>query len=289
MYAALSHDIVAHDMTHALLDGLHEAFREPSTPTCWRSMKASRISWRFCSNSAISTWSAASGRQSLHVNLLGNLARQFGDATSGRSALRSGYLSVDQNGRTTVTKPEKTLWKANTEPHTRGSILVATVYAAFLAIYKTRTADLYRIASNGSMDALLHQIEPDLVNRLAVAAARSARHVLRMCIRALDYCPPVDINFGDYLRAIISADMDVVPDDSLHYRVAFIESFRAWGIYPDGPNALSVESLVWPPVSLPMDGVLNPVVRLLKKFAQDQSGTTDREEQFKINEACKKL
>jgi hypothetical protein len=230
---------------------------------------------------------AAVGGNLSMENLLGNLARQFGDATSGRSALRSAYLSVDQNGHTTVIQPEKTLWKANTEPHTRGSILVATVYAAFLAIYKTRTADLYRIA-NGSMDAPLHQIKPDLVNRLAAEAARSARHVLRMCIRALDYCPPVDINFGDYLRAIISADTDIAPDDPLHYRVAFIESFRAWGIYPDGLNALSVESLVWPPVALPTDGVLAPVVKLLRRFAQDQSGTMNRREQFAINEACKK-
>ena len=32
VYAALSHDIIAHEMTHALLDGIHKAFREPSNP-----------------------------------------------------------------------------------------------------------------------------------------------------------------------------------------------------------------------------------------------------------------
>jgi len=47
-----------------------------------------------------------------------------------------------------------------------------------------------------------------------------------MCIRALDYCPPVDITFGDYLRALITADVDLVPGDEHHYRVAIIEAFR---------------------------------------------------------------
>jgi hypothetical protein len=40
--------------------------------------------------------------------------------------------------------------------------------------------------------------------RLANEAAKAARHVLNMCIRALDYCPPVDITFGEYLRGIIT-------------------------------------------------------------------------------------
>ena len=43
-----------------------------------------------------------------------------------------------------------------------------------------------------------------------------------MCIRALDYCPPVDITFGEYLRALITADADLVPDDDRGYRVAMI-------------------------------------------------------------------
>ena len=47
-----------------------------------------------------------------------------------------------------------------------------------------------------------------------------------MCIRALDYCPPVNLEFGDYLRAIITADRDLIRDDNSGYRVAFIDAFR---------------------------------------------------------------
>jgi hypothetical protein len=69
--------------------------------------------------------------------------------------------------------------------------------------------------------------------------------VLRMCIRALDYCPPVDITFGEYLRALITADIDMVADDHYGYRVAFMESFRKWGILPLDVRTISEETLSW--------------------------------------------
>ena len=65
-----------------------------------------------------------------------------------------------------------------------------------------------------------------------------------MCIRAIDYCPPVDITFGDFLRAIITADSDLaINDDKYHYRLAFINAFRRRGIYPVNLKSLSEQSL----------------------------------------------
>jgi hypothetical protein len=89
-------------------------------------------------------------------------------------------------------------------------------------------------------------IHPDLATRLAQEAAITAESILRMCIRAIDYCPPVNITFGEYLRAIITADINIDPEDEDRYRVAFIESFRQWGIYPRGIRSMSVEALTWP-------------------------------------------
>jgi hypothetical protein len=66
-----------------------------------------------------------------------------------------------------------------------------------------------------------------------------------MCIRALDYLPPVDVTFGEYLRALITADVDVVPNDRLGYRTAFMEAFRDRGILPRNVRTISQESLMW--------------------------------------------
>ena len=113
-------------------------------------------------------------------------------------------------------------------------------------MYRSRTADLYRIASDGTGVLRDGDIHPDLSSRLAEEAARTARYILQMCIRAIDYCPPFGITFGDYLRAVITADAELNPDDAVGYRLAFVESFRQWGIYPEGMRSLSVEALMWP-------------------------------------------
>jgi hypothetical protein len=66
-----------------------------------------------------------------------------------------------------------------------------------------------------------------------------------LCIRALDYAPAVDITFGDYLRALITADHDLVRDDDLGYRSALIDAFRSRGIRPEGVPSYSEEALLW--------------------------------------------
>jgi hypothetical protein len=106
-----------------------------------------------------------------------------------------------------------------------------------------------RLSSGGSGVS----IHPYLLHRRCDEASKSAKHVLTMIIRALDYLPPVDVTFFEFLRAIITADLDLVPDDRLNYRVALIDAFRRRGIYPkDGSNqtsaagrTLSVETLRW--------------------------------------------
>src|SRR5262249_52308599 len=131
-------------------------------------------------------------------NMLGQLAQQFGQTTGKRGALRN-YITQ---------KKDPKLLRKRFEVHDRGGILVAAVFEAFLKLYENRTAYLIRIASNGTGRLAEGEIHPALVNRLATEAAAMANEVLSVCIRALDYMPPVDITFGDFLRALITADYD---------------------------------------------------------------------------------
>jgi hypothetical protein len=179
-------------------------------------------------------------------NLLAQLATQFGHARGTHGALRDAIGRYDfEQGKWVKHEPDPGEMDNTMEVHARGAILVAAVFDAFLSIYRHRTRDLLRLATEGTGVLRQGDIHPDLVNRLAQEAAKVAGHVLNICIRALDYCPPVDLTFGEYLRALITADMDMFPEDERRYRVAFIEAFRRRGIYPRDLRTLSEDSLRW--------------------------------------------
>src|SRR5262249_19170324 len=132
---------------------------------------------------------------------------------------------------------------------------VAAVFDGFFATYQRRIRDLVRIATGGTGMLPAGDLHPDLINRIAGEASRAAQSILNMCIRAFDYLPPVDITFGDYLRALITADYELVPADEVGQRSAMIEAFRLRGIYPEQVASLAEESLLWPPA----DPALPPI------------------------------
>jgi hypothetical protein len=108
------------------------------------------------------------------------------------------------------------------EPHERGEILVAAVMNAFLEVWSRR------LKSTG-------EIAPGLVDRRRVVeeGADLAARLLTMAIRALDYAPPTDLQFCDFLSAMLTADREIQPDDSRHgVRAAIRRSFARYGIRP---------------------------------------------------------
>lgn len=250
VFTCLSHDIIAHETTHALLDGMHRRFIDNShrDTLAFHEAFADIVAlFQHFSFPEVLRQQIAKTRGDLaSQSLLGQLAQQFGKAIGQYGALRDAIGEIDEkDNKWKPRQPDPNDYQVEFEPHARGAILVAAVFEAFLSIYKRRIADLLRIASNGTGILTPGDLHPDLVNRLANEAAKTAQHVLNMCIRALDYCPPVDITFGDYLRAIITADTDLVPQDDRGYRIAFIESFRRRGIYPRDIRTLSENSLRW--------------------------------------------
>ena len=65
-----------------------------------------------------------------------------------------------------------------------------------------------------------------------------------MCLRALDYLPPVQVTFGDFLRAVITADY-ASTRLTRHYRVALIQAFRSYGI----AHTMSARVRPYPPLA----------------------------------------
>lgn len=251
IFTCLSHDIVAHETTHALLDGVHPRFNEPVNPDVLAFHEAFAdivaLFQHFSYPGVLRDQIARTRGNLANENMLAQLAQQFGRAAGRGGALRDalGGFSI-KTGKWEARPPEADALEETLEPHSRGAILVAAVFGAFSKVYRVRTVDLFRIATEGTGVLREGDIHPDLAKRLADEAARVAMYILQMCIRAIDYCPPVGITFGDYLRGIVTADYDLNPEDELGYRLAFVESFRQWGIHPRNMKSMSVESLMWP-------------------------------------------
>lgn len=251
VFTCLSPDIVAHEMTHAILDSIHHRYIEDTNPdvAAFHEGFADIVALlqRFTFRALVEDrLYAASGKMDDQAFVLGALATQFGEALRGnRGALRNMIGREDERGKWHALVPTPADYANAVEAHDRGAVLVATIFDAFQRIYAFRTRDLLRIATNGTGVLPEGNISRDLVGRLAGEAAQIAEHLLHICIRALDYSPPNDITFGSYLRALITADVDIAPEDENGYRVALIEAFRARGIFPNRVNTLSVESLSW--------------------------------------------
>jgi len=250
VFTCLAHDIVAHETTHALLDGVHPRFNEPTNADvhAFHEAFADIVAlFQHFTYPTILESQIARTRGDLHSeSLLGQLAQQFGQATGRGAALRDALGGRDKAGKWAPRTPDPHALDTTLGAHARGAILVAAVFRAFLLIYRARTADLFRIATQGTGKLPDGEIHPDLTARLAQEAARCADRVLQMCVRAIDYCPPVDITFGGFLRGIITADLDYSPHDKENFRIVFVESFREWGIYPRDISSMGIDALAWP-------------------------------------------
>jgi hypothetical protein len=241
VFTCLGHDIVAHECTHALLDGLRAHF----TTTTHVDVAAFHEGFadivallhRFSQREVVRQALRAS-RGSLATDRLTAIGRQFGETSGDFGPIRNAIDSKPGEMPPPYDKFD--------EPHDRGRSLCAAIYEAFVIIYDRKRARYLRLATGGS--GVLnreHELPADLLEILTDTACTLAGQFLNICIRAIDYCPPVDIRFGDYLRAVITADYDLVPADPWGYREAWIDAFRRRGIYPNDVRNLGEDALLW--------------------------------------------
>lgn len=240
VFTCLSHDIVVHETTHAVLDGLREGFMNLSGPdqaafhegfsdvvallsvfslrkvvelalTSSRSAKAvvTREQRRLIHSKALTA-------SELSKSALLGLAEEFGKALGG---MRANSLR-----RSVEIEPSRDLLKHEfyQEAHTRGEILSAAVMRTLVAIWVGRINELGTFAGDYYN-----------LNEVAAEGAKVADHLLTMVIRALDYCPPLDLEFSDFLAALLTIDAEIAPDDKRYrYRDTVLEVFRSYGIDP---------------------------------------------------------
>lgn len=248
VFTCLSHDIIVHEVTHALLDGLRAKFAHPSDGDVLAFHEAFADLMAIFQHFSYDTVVLAAIRQSrgelAGANLLTDIARQFSYTTTGREQpLRSAVDFSEQDGAPRLYRPDA-------EPHELGSVLVSAIFEAYVTVFRRKTERYVRLATNASGVLPAGELRPELQVILAEQASALASQFMTICVRAIDYCPPTALRFGEFLRALITADFDLVPDDPWGYREAFIDAFRRRGIYPDDVPNLSEDALLWQPPEL---------------------------------------
>jgi hypothetical protein len=235
IFTCLSHDIVAHEVTHAIVDRLRPEFNTATNPHVRAFHEGfadivavfQRLSFRDLVQRALQD---AQGdiRKS---RLLSDIAAQFGQGLGSGKALRTALEN-------------ETKIQDVREEHALGAVLVAAIFEGFYSTFERRTADLVRIATGGTGVLPQGALHPDLVTRLSAECVRIAQSVLTMCIRAFDYLPPADVTFGAFLRALVTADWELNPLDELGVRGALIEACRRRGIFAAEAGSLAVNALL---------------------------------------------
>ena len=248
VFVALSRDVIAHEVTHALLDGMRAEFMRDTHPDVRAFHEAFAdivaLLHNFTQQGLVEQ--VLEDNTELNADALLSLGRQIGAATNGDEggALRRALASGERRNEPVPDNRKYIEDDPRQDEHERGSILVAAVFEAFLDAYEARARQLFRVARGGGMGK--SGVMPTALSQLLATEVRKvADHFLNICIRAIDYCPPVDIRFGEYLRAMLTADFDVVPNDGHGYRDKLIKSFRRRNIKIDHVLDLSQDSLRW--------------------------------------------
>ena len=217
---SLFHDVIAHETTHAILDALRPRLIEPGLADQRAFHEGFADIVALLSVFSISEvvqralrQNPTFDRESLKESILFTLAEQ--------------WSPNDRGLRSSIKLRADTTWiEGCLEPHTRGEVIVSAVMQTLLEIWVARVERL-----RGDQQLVMTPAAREGTILLAAEeGAKSAKHLLNMVIRALDYTPPAEMEFADFLDAILVSDQEMAPDDELKYRDKLKASFKKFGI-----------------------------------------------------------
>jgi hypothetical protein len=236
-YTCLSHDIIAHETGHAVLDGIRPLYNHAS------SVQTSAFHEFIGDLTAIllalfnqDIRRDLEGTTGEELGVVADLARQFGLAVEGRPYLRSAInnLTLQMVG-------------ASLSPHAVSQVLTGAMFDILLGIAKKHMEKNAREEANEDVDldekdggeAAVGDAQGDasapataLVRRVTPAQALwwSAERFRRVALQPLDLCPPCDIQFLDYARAVLRNDILTNPVDEGGYRQDMLKVFHQRGL-----------------------------------------------------------
>lgn len=213
VYTCLSHDIVTHELGHAVLDGLKPLYNEIDGPESAGFHEYFGDALAMVSALTIEDLVKAAVREhprALDIrNVISDIALEFGSRGAGHYPLRSA-------GNTLTMSDLEGHW----EEHDYSEVLTGAFYDILRALYADEVERELERRDRQEMDG-----------QIAVGSLISAaRRTNRMLLRALDYLPPAGLSYVDYARAIFAADRVAYPVDDRGYRRIVYEAFKERGV-----------------------------------------------------------
>jgi hypothetical protein len=208
VYTCLSHDIVAHETGHAILDGIRPHYNIISSiqTSAFHEFLAdlTTILSALRNNDVRRVVADTSKADLMQDKVIANLAEEFA-----KDEVASIYGDIDRYYlRTAHNSYSMEDMEGKWEAHFYSQIMTGAMFEILARMTK------------------LHLKKRNYRGALWEAT----RRFNRIALRALDYCPPVDVQFIEYGRAMLRADEWVYPVDKFGYRTIIKEVFEKRGL-----------------------------------------------------------
>lgn len=212
IHTALSHDVVAHETAHAVLDGICPDLYDAITPQAralhesfadLTSLLAS-LTDRYRLKLELDTEGRSLASRTTFARLAEQLGRHLGEQV-GADALRDANNAHTLDPKDTrVDRHGRPNYIAGIVPHELSLVMTGALYRVFrrLALDGKKRFAGGIPKSYASLD----------LGPAGLGAYLAAERVARMVVRALDHLPPGEASFADFGRAVLAADRFAHPE-----------------------------------------------------------------------------
>lgn len=215
VHTCLSPDIVAHETTHAILDGIAPDLYNATSPQSLAMHEAvadlGAVMLAVRTDRLLRQVMLQTGGDIRRPGAFSEIARQFGAAFYG-----TGRPLRDLFNDASMSEPGDLNLN---EPHDLSTVLTGALYALlvdeYMAIWKKVSErkleeERQKAAQSGSPMPAEEKVR---FSTSGFALFKATEKFKRIAFRALDYLPPGEIAFADYGRAMIAADIHSNPAD----------------------------------------------------------------------------